>query len=298
MLFPWRRACDIMVASIERLWCPRNAVGAGNSERKGGTRSCVTKDSDGLYWAAVSGSTTTRPSLAMMGSVAPKDMPLALLSARCGLETERFFQDRASDPHFCFELFRRAIVDRDEQAWSLLFARYMPLVIGWVHRHPSLNRCDEEPQYFTNRAFQRMWSAVSPEKFGGFHNLAQVLRYLQTCVHSVILDHVRAAEQATVSAQVELSGFERIGDGSSVERETVADLDRQAFWEAVVSRLKDESERRVVFASFVLALKPREICARYGDIFRDVRHVYRVKENVLARLERDTELQRLLEEYA
>jgi hypothetical protein len=58
--------------------------------------------------------------------------------------------------------------------------------------------------------------------------------------------------------------------------------------------LHDEKERRVVYGSFVLALKPRELYAQFQDTFRDVNEVYRVKENVLARLRRDAELAELL----
>jgi len=58
--------------------------------------------------------------------------------------------------------------------------------------------------------------------------------------------------------------------------------------------LCNEKERRVVYGSFVLALKPRELYAQFRETFRDVKEVYRVKENVLARLRRDAELQEFL----
>jgi hypothetical protein len=43
-----------------------------------------------------------------------------------------------------------------------------------------------------------------------------------------------------------------------------------------------------------LALKPREIYTRSGGLFDNVKEVYRVKENVLARLRRDAELKEFL----
>ena len=57
---------------------------------------------------------------------------------------------------------------------------------------------DEEPQYFANRAFEKMWGVLSPQKFGQFPNLKSLLRYLQMCVHSVIVDYARRGEQATL----------------------------------------------------------------------------------------------------
>ena len=82
-------------------------------------------------------------------------------------------------------------------------------------------------------------------------------------------------------------------DGAAVEAQALARVRREELWRAIDARLHDEKERRVVYGSFVLALKPRELCAQYRDTFRDVREVYRVKENVLARLRRDAELARL-----
>ena len=60
----------------------------------------------------------------------------------------------------------------------------------------------------------------------------------------------------------------------------------------------NDRERLVVYASFSLGLKPRELCAQYGDQFANVRDVYRIKQNVLERLRRDPELKTILGEYA
>jgi hypothetical protein len=69
---------------------------------------------------------------------------------------------------------------------------------------------------------------------------------------------------------------------------------RQEFWREINARVRDEKEHRVVYGSFVLALKPRELYAQFRETFRDVNDVYRVKENVLARLRRDAELREFL----
>jgi DNA-directed RNA polymerase specialized sigma24 family protein len=139
-------------------------------------------------------------------------LTLAGIAHRCARETELFFQRQGHDPRYCFELFRRAIVEHDHCAWELVYAQYRPLVTGWVTRHAAFPTSGEEAQYFVNRAFEKMWLALAPEKFGQFANLKSLLRYLQMCVHSVILDHVRAAEQSALEVQVELSSD---GDGTS-----------------------------------------------------------------------------------
>jgi hypothetical protein len=69
---------------------------------------------------------------------------------------------------------------------------------------------------------------------------------------------------------------------------------RQEFWAQLNARLRNEQERQVVCGSFALALKPREVVVRFPDRFDDVKQVYRIKENVLARLGRDAELEKVL----
>jgi hypothetical protein len=87
---------------------------------------------------------------------------------------------------------------------------------------------------------------------------------------------------------------ECMASGPTVESRALDHVHRQEFWDRIDARLRNEKERRVVYGSFVLALKPRELYAQFREAFRDVNEVYRVKENVLARLRRDTELQKLL----
>jgi hypothetical protein len=223
-----------------------------------------------------------------------RSLTLAGIAHRCTHETDRFFQRQGHNPRYCFELFRRAIVDRDQRAWSLLYAQYRPLVGGWVRRHPAFPESGEEIPYLVNRAFERMWSALTPDKFSGFADLKSVLRYLQMCVHSVIVDLVRVAEQPVVEVQLEAFPTTSETGGALVEEQALARVRREEFWGAIDARLRNEKERRVVYGSFVLALKPRELHAQYRDIFRDVNEVYRVKENVLARLRRDDELREWL----
>jgi DNA-directed RNA polymerase specialized sigma24 family protein len=221
-------------------------------------------------------------------------LTLASIAHRCARETELFFQRQRYDPRYCFELFRRAIVQRSQRAWELVYAQYRSQVARWVERHSAFATCGEEVQYVVNRAFEKMWAAMTPDKFGRFPDLKSLLRYLQLCVNSVILDQVRGAEQAVAGIPVDELAFEISEDGPDVEDQALDRLRRQEVWEEIDTRLRGEKERRVMYGSFVLALKPREIYVQFSDSFRDVQEVYRVKENVIARLRRDSELKKLL----
>ena len=221
-------------------------------------------------------------------------LTLTGIAHRCAQETELFFQRQNYDPLYCFEMFRRAIVHCSQRAWELIYAQYRSQVAGWVGRHSAFSTSGEEVQYFVNRAFEKMWVALTPEKFGNFSDLKSLLRYLQMCVHSVILDQVRVAEQSGVDIQDELLAAEGETGNPAVETQALDWVYRQEFWREVNARLRNEKERQVVYGSFVLALKPRELYAQFQEAFRDVNEVYRVKENVLARLRRDADFQELL----
>lgn len=225
-------------------------------------------------------------------------LTLSSIAHRCAQETERFFQRRSYDPRYCFELFRRAIAERVQRAWVLVYDQYRPLVASWVERHPAFPASGEEVQYFVNRAFEKMWVALSADKFSRFPDLKSLLRYLQMCVHSVILDLTRATEKPIVDACVDLEAEAPNTQGATrapgVESEALDRVRRQELWEEVDARMHSERERRVVYGTFVLGLKPRDVYAHFRDTFRDVNDVYRVKENVLARLRRDSELKKLL----
>lgn len=226
----------------------------------------------------------------------PADHRLLTLSGlrhRCAVESDRFFNRQEHDPRYCFELFRRAINDHNQQAWQFIYEQYRPLVISWVERHSLFPATEEETQYFVNRAFEKMWSAITPAKFERFTNLKSVLSYLQMCVHSALVDYLRGREQAMLIDQENLA---RIPDdqASRVEHQVSQQVDSQALWRWLDERLKNEKERRVVYGTFTLAMKPRELYAHYPETFRDVQEVYRVKENIMARLRRDDELKQRL----
>jgi hypothetical protein len=116
------------------------------------------------------------------------------------------------------------------------------------------------------------------------------------CVHSVITDFNRVAGSAF--QQVSLDELQsNVKENSPATEEIVLDrFDNQALWDQLTERLNDEKERLVMQGVFILALKPRELCDHYAGKFSDVEEVYRIKQNVLARLRRDAEFRKLLGE--
>ncbi len=219
-------------------------------------------------------------------------LPLGFLSFRCGEETERFFQRKEQDSRFCFELFRRAIALRENQAWEYLFQRYTRLAHGWVERHPVRPFLEEEGEALVNAAFEKMWQSLTPAKFEQFSDLKAVLRYLQLCVHSVMTDLARAREE---HLPLDSREDEPDREDPGVEEQVDRQAQRARLWGMVQERLKNEKERRLVQALFLHDIKPADVCVQCPGVFQDVREVYLVKDNLMARLRRDAALRQFLE---
>ena len=217
-------------------------------------------------------------------------MALEELAQKCAQETDLFFTHHDYDPSYGFELFRRAIRNQDERALEVVITQYQPLADRWVDRwmdkHPDFLSINEEAQDFVAQAFERFWASFTPAKFDKSQNLAAILRYLQMCVHAAIIDVWRKFSRIRLEQEIKDEEQEFSQPESTPEHL----LQNDEFWQLIKKKSKDPKEYTVVYASFSLALSPREILAEYPGIFRDSKEIYRYKANLLARLERDDEI--------
>lgn len=212
-------------------------------------------------------------------------LPLGVIANGCSQESQRFLRHAAHDPRFCYDLFRRAIVGRDQRAWDRVYAQYAeetPIVRRWVERHALYAGTGEESAFFINRAFEKMWSAITPEKFAAFPDLTSLMRYLKMCVNSVLSDYTRHAR----SAELELQESDASPNSTAFQGR----VEREEFWRLIGSRLHSEQERTAIYCRFDVGMKPSEIAAQYPQTFVNVQEVYRVLQNVVSRLRRDREL--------
>ena len=213
-------------------------------------------------------------------------MSLEELAQQCAHETVRFFTYHDYDSSYCFELFRRAVQNKDERALEGVIAQYEPLVARWVDKHPGFPLINEEAQDFIAQAFERFWGSFTPAKFDKSENLAAVLRYLQMCVHGAITDAGRKFRR--VQLEQDLTDEEQ--EFAQPEPTPEDFLQNDEFWQLIQKKSKDPKEYTVVYASFSLGLSPREILTEYPGLFRDIKEIYQYKANLLARLERDEEI--------
>jgi hypothetical protein len=219
-------------------------------------------------------------------------MDLSSLVRRCVAESERFYRGKPHDASFSYELFRRALVERNEQAWEHIYTHYSPLVESWVRRSGAFASSGESSEFFINSAFLRFSRAIGPERFDSFPTLASLLHYLQLCAGCVVIDSVRAQSWAEVLPE-EAMAFGRTPQRSPDE-EAMERVDREEFWAYINTQLNDAAERAVVFNSFVMGPKPSDIYQRHPELFSCINDVYNVKRNVLGRLSRNQELRRMM----
>lgn len=226
----------------------------------------------------------------MSQNTAPQHMSNADLAGLCARETQRYFRHLEYDPSFCLELFRRAFKERSQDAWESLCAQYQSLVLGWVKGHAGFAATNEDPEYFVNGAFGKISISITPERFDGFPSLAAVLNYLRLCTGTIIIDYNR------MTSRLELEDLEKAErqqySAPPVEKLVQEEIVNRQLWEQVYRGLSDK-EKLVIEGLFVLGLKPRELYERHRDIFADVAEIYRIKQNVLARLSRDEDFKNL-----
>jgi hypothetical protein len=219
-------------------------------------------------------------------------MPLRDLASRCREETLRFLRGEPREDAFCFEVFERAVAHRDDDAWEAIMTQYRGIVLAYVGQHTAPTMMREPDDYWVNRAFQRFWTAVGPERFGQFPDLAALLKYLKLCVHSEVMDEVRSRKAASLTSLDELG--ETTPAPHNAERSALGKLAGEQLWEAILRELQDESERVVAYLSFTRDLKPSEIFSRYPRLYASVADVYRIKRNLIERLRRSEEVRAFL----
>jgi DNA-directed RNA polymerase specialized sigma24 family protein len=187
-----------------------------------------------------------------------------------------------------FELFRRAIEERDEQAWSEGSARYRPLLAAWAGRCGGnagiRERCDD----IADNAYARAWVAMASKSFASFPTLAALLGYLRMCVMAVVIDNAR------VDMHIDRLGQAIEADAVVTPEQIVLDqLDRDELWRIASSVAQTAQERCILVASYLYNLSPQAILERYPDLFANVSQIYAGKRNLLSRLKRYPAIQRL-----
>lgn len=221
----------------------------------------------------------------------PHRMPLSLLTSRCTQEVSNYHQGKVSDERYCLEIFRRALVDNDNDSWMALQEQFRANVVFWLRRHT--RRQDalqvESEQDYVDDTFKRLWlwgynqrkvlaNLADFDAHEGFRSLAGALTFLRSCLESLIRDNLRACAR---QQQVSLPEYDLL-----VAAPDETEIERQELWRVIQTILTRKQELRVIFLLYHEGFKPREIAQCYSAEFASVQEIYSLTKNALDRLKR------------
>src|SRR5260221_4250918 len=204
----------------------------------------------------------------------------AALAEQCLLELEAYRRGEPCDEAYGLELFRRATVERDPEAWEWVQRCFGEIVLGWLRRHPSRAaacRLESEENYVA-LTFERFWQATALTQHISFRTLAAALQYLRASLHGAILDTLRAYSRPK---EVPLPEPGEPGEPGAEDQ-----TDSLEVWEILQTMLSNRREQRLAYLLYHCGLKPREIVRFCPQEWSDVQEIYRLRRNILERLMR------------
>src|SRR6266853_2185456 len=88
---------------------------------------------------------------------------------------------------------RRALVQRNLQAWEWVQRSYRETLLNWLHSHPSREAACRlaGEDYYVSQAFERLWQATADNQKLAYMQSTALLKYLHTSLNSALLDALR-----------------------------------------------------------------------------------------------------------
>lgn len=213
------------------------------------------------------------------------------LTQSCEEETRRFRRQLAYDSHVCFELFRLALGEGNNNAFTSIYRVYLPLVYYWVNAHPYFSNINTPAEDCVSDAMQRLYTGLRGTNFNRkAESLEGVLGYLKKCVHSSIMTIQRRQEKQGAVAELSTEAWQNLeGDSYQVDRHLLA----QDIWRRIVILLPDPNDQLLARLCFVLQLKPGEIVVEYSHIWPTTEDVRVARQRIKRILLRDDVLKEL-----
>jgi DNA-directed RNA polymerase specialized sigma24 family protein len=227
----------------------------------------------------------------MTGVPCLEPFPTAALIQQAHHEIHCLLRHQPTEGACAFEVFRRALVLRNEQAWSGLYELYHGLVSSWVLRRTHGWYGDDQ-ELLINEVFAKFSRSMNPQKLEHFGSATAILAYLRCCAGSVVVDHHRSQQTRLHEEPLASIDQERLLDDPA---DVVAtQLATQEIWQVMNREVTSWEERLILRAVCALGISPRELQQHYPFVFPTVEDIYRIKRKVLERLRRNQELQALL----
>ncbi len=214
----------------------------------------------------------------------PGSLLVSALASGCMREIDSYRPGEARANPYSLELLRRATVGHDPVAWEALQQCLSATVMCWLRRHPLREQASrfESDENYVAQAFARFWLAQAHHERLEFHSLAAALSYLRASLNGVILDTLRCYQR---SKELPLPEPGWLGEPLVADEAEGGEL-----WESIQNLLPTVRERRVAYLLFHCGLKPREMVQYCPREFGQVSEIYRLRRNILLRLQRHADL--------
>jgi len=203
------------------------------------------------------------------------EMSIPVLAARCLRELDHYRRSEPCTEIYGIELFRRASVHGNQEAWASVQHCFGGMVRDWFRCHSSRETgcCLESEEHYIAQAFERFWQATALYQRVEFSQLAAASLYLRASLHGAILETLRAYERPR-GVSLPGAGEPRVEDST----------DNGEAWNILKMRLSNPLEQRLAYLLFHCGLGPREIVHVCPQEFSDVQEIYRLRHNIMERL--------------
>lgn len=196
-----------------------------------------------------------------------------------------------AEKKYCFELFRRAIEERQNQAWTALKQQYDGLIHHWIIG------CSSTPLSWQDREdlIQDTWSNFhrALKKYDislteHFEHVGALLKFLHNCAYTVTIKHWKRHQKAKRLQEELIEIGTKVAEApeEATLKRIVTDTQRTALRMWREQHVTSTHEQVVFDCSFKEGLKPKQIAESYPEMFPDTKAVYRIKENLIKRVKR------------
>jgi hypothetical protein len=169
------------------------------------------------------------------------------------------------------ELWRRASLYGDLEAWAAFQQSLEETMLTWVHAHPGYEAASRvlSESHFVARAFEQVWHLVVQGQVA-CEMLSEALVYLRASLNGAILDALRVAR--------------RPGAASSPWPNDEEHPESSVAWGRLQAALSNERERRLAYLLYHCGLEPAEIVRYCPQEWSDIHEVTRLRRIIFMRL--------------
>ncbi len=217
-------------------------------------------------------------------------LPLDALVQEAQQESSRFRRQQPTSGRASFEVFRRALLLREDAAWAGLYQLYAPLVEAWLLLHNAVSLHRDELEALVNETFAKFACAIDADRWQQFAETPRLLAYLKRCAMTVATD-ARRQQQRWREVSLEASEYEQPPLLEDHAEGVLTHLVLRDLWQTAAGVAACEQERLILEQHYGRGVPLRELAPRYPDLFPSLQSVYRSKRNLLHRLRRSQSVQ-------